>query len=162
PTPTLQLPSVLTLDSRISIDYPAGYTVDHFEWTFTPLDAGSAVSSSVLAAVPSSGISWTSANTQTDLASRGLKPGPYQVSVTAVGPSGGRSATAEQIISLVSANLNAVKTYPNPWKKTKDGSIPITFDNLSSDVQIKIFTVSGHMVRRLGPGNGRITWDLRT
>ncbi len=36
----------------------------------------------------------------------------------------------------------------------------ITFNNLSGNSRVKIFTTSGHLAKDLGTVNGQVTWDL--
>ena len=53
--------------------------------------------------------------------------------------------------------------YPNPWRSDKHAGNPITFAQLSGNTTIKIFTVSGHLIKTLGAqgsGLGTLTWDL--
>ena len=58
--------------------------------------------------------------------------------------------------------MSNIRVYPNPWRKDKHDGNPITFDQLTGQVTIKIFTVSGHLMRTLGPADGKVTWDLKT
>ncbi|MBN2407129.1 MAG: hypothetical protein JXJ19_05480 [Elusimicrobia bacterium] len=56
------------------------------------------------------------------------------------------------------ADLGGVLVFPNPYDPD-EGSL--VFDNLTSDAVIKIYTVSGTLVRKLTEtdGNGRCQWD---
>src|SRR5439155_1148838 len=64
-------------------------------------------------------------------------------------------------VTLVSADLNAVRVYPNPWRSDKHAGADITFANVSPDVQIKIFTASGRLVRDLKLITTTATWDRK-
>ena len=50
--------------------------------------------------------------------------------------------------------------YPNPWRSDKHSGHPITFDQMASGSDVKIFTVSGHKVKELTAPSGSVTWDL--
>jgi hypothetical protein len=51
------------------------------------------------------------------------------------------------------------RVYPNPWRADKHTSHFITFDQLTTNAEIRIFTVSGHLVRDLKNVNGSVMWD---
>ncbi|MFI5361770.1 MAG: T9SS type A sorting domain-containing protein [Elusimicrobiota bacterium] len=73
------------------------------------------------------------------------------------------------------ADLSGVRVYPNPYKP--NGGDPnhgvaftpgnptsgIVFDTLTPSAEIKIYTVSGQLVRTLGPPNasGALQWDAK-
>jgi hypothetical protein len=59
-------------------------------------------------------------------------------------------------------DLSKVRVYPNPWRVDKHAGHGVTFDQMTTEVTVRIFTVSGRCVRTLGPGTGEIAWDLRT
>ncbi len=59
-----------------------------------------------------------------------------------------------------SGSLWSPRVYPSPWRSDLNGTIPITFDQLTGNSTIKIFTVSGHLVRELSTDSGSTTWDL--
>jgi hypothetical protein len=63
-------------------------------------------------------------------------------------------------ISVVSGDFSQVKVYPNPWRKDKHAGKNVIFTNLPADCTVKIFTVSGHLAKDLGPASGTATWDL--
>jgi hypothetical protein len=52
------------------------------------------------------------------------------------------------------------RAYPNPWRADRGYAQQITFDQLAGNTTIKIFTVSGHLVRTLGTSSSLTTWDL--
>jgi hypothetical protein len=56
--------------------------------------------------------------------------------------------------------LSAVKVMPNPWRADRHPQQTVTFANLPTDSMIKIFTVSGHLVKTLGPATTTQPWDL--
>jgi len=64
-------------------------------------------------------------------------------------------------ITVTSSDLSAVRVYPNPWRSDKHQTVPVTFDHLGSNSEIKIFTVSGHQVRTLPAASDAISWDLK-
>jgi len=56
-----------------------------------------------------------------------------------------------------------VHVYPNPWRSDRHTGKQITFDPRSGQPSaIKIFTVSGHLVKTLPPTSGARNWDLTT
>ena len=58
---------------------------------------------------------------------------------------------------------NSPRVYPNPWRADKHAGHPITFDQMAAGSTVKIFTISGHLIRTLGPqasGLGTVLWDL--
>jgi hypothetical protein len=65
-------------------------------------------------------------------------------------PPGGNSTTS----------VFSPRAYPNPWRADRGYAPQITFDQLTGNSTIKIFTVSGHLVRTLTTGNPSTTWDL--
>jgi hypothetical protein len=52
------------------------------------------------------------------------------------------------------------RAYPNPWRADRGYAQQINFDQLAGNTTIKIFTISGHLVRTLTTGNSSTTWDL--
>jgi hypothetical protein len=66
-------------------------------------------------------------------------------------PPGGNSTTS----------VFSPRAYPNPWRADRGYAPQITFDQLTgTNVTIKIFTVSGHLLRTLTTGTSSTTWDL--
>lgn len=163
PTPVLTLPSVLPLDADITLTNAGSYTGATFTWNVTP------VPSSVIGfrgagalGVPMP-VSATSAVPRLQLATLNLTAGTYLITVQASNGSQ-TSAMASATVTLVQANLNAVRAYPNPWRSDRHGGVDITFDNLSTGSEVKLFTVSGHSVRTLTPSAAtpdRVVWDRK-
>jgi hypothetical protein len=55
------------------------------------------------------------------------------------------------------------RAYPNPWRADRGYAQQITFDQLTGKTTVKIFTVSGHLVRTLSTqssGLSTVSWDL--
>lgn len=61
------------------------------------------------------------------------------------------------------ANLNNVVVYPNPFKQGESINGFVTFANITSDVQIKIYTIAGELVDEINLTNttGSARWDCR-
>ena len=60
------------------------------------------------------------------------------------------------------SDLNSMLVYPNPWRADRHGSgVPIIFDSVTADSTVKIFTMSGYLVRTLSPASGKASWDLK-
>jgi len=56
--------------------------------------------------------------------------------------------------------LDAVRVYPNPWRKDRHTG-DITFNNLPTGSRVKIFTISGHLIREMTEQTGHVLWDNR-
>ncbi len=92
----------------------------------------------------------------------GLMPGAYQVTAIGQNPAGA-SAPASANIFLISASAGTGATpriYPNPWRQDKHQGDPMIFDQMNLNSTVKIFTVSGHLVRTLNAPAGGVVWDL--
>lgn len=88
----------------------------------------------------------------------GLAPGAYQVQ--AIGEnSSGVSAPASADILLAMSDNNATRVFPNPWRSDRHSG-PVTFDQMAANSTVKVFTLSGHLVRTLLAPTGLVTWDL--
>jgi hypothetical protein len=70
------------------------------------------------------------------------------------------SSWASASLTLVSPDLGGVVVFPNPWRADKHAGKNVKFINLSTNVTVKIFTLSGHEAKSLGPLSGSATWDL--
>jgi len=58
------------------------------------------------------------------------------------------------------SDLSRVKAYPNPYRGDKHSQI--IFDNLTSNVRIKIYTLTGELVREIGEQKGdKAYWDVK-
>ena len=53
------------------------------------------------------------------------------------------------------------RVFPNPWRADRHRDAPVTFDRLSPNSTVKIYTVSAHWVKTLQPAGPRAEWDLR-
>ena len=91
-----------------------------------------------------------------------LGAGTYHITATAVNIAGDPSSPAEADVTFVAAsNLDAVRMYPNPWRADKHAGTPITFDHLTGDATVKIFTISARLVATLSSQTGLASWDLK-
>jgi len=161
PAPILQLPSVVTVRSRISAQFPPGYSVARYQWSIAPAEPGaesSTPSSAILDGAPSG--SWSTADDSADLSARELAPGYYKIVVCAYDANGIVSPSAQAFVDLVPADLAAVRVHPNPWRADRHTGAPITFDQLASNSTVTIFTVSGRRVRMLSANPTSAGWDL--
>jgi len=65
------------------------------------------------------------------------------------------------VVQLAAAvNLDNVKVYPNPYNPRKN-ALGFAFVNLTAEATIKIYTVTGQLVREVSysSGDGRAMWD---
>ncbi|MFA5161785.1 MAG: T9SS type A sorting domain-containing protein [Elusimicrobiales bacterium] len=71
--------------------------------------------------------------------------------------SAGQAGAPQSASSL----LAGVHAYPNPFKKSQ-GVSSVTFTNLPAQAEIRIYTVSGELVRDIGKNDSGSTalWDL--
>ncbi|MFA5975545.1 MAG: T9SS type A sorting domain-containing protein [Elusimicrobiota bacterium] len=60
----------------------------------------------------------------------------------------------------VGVNLSSARVYPNPWRSDRTAA-GITFDQMTLNSIVKIFTVSGHHIRSLEAPSGSVPWDLK-
>ncbi len=141
------------ISDELSFTYPA--TGVNFTWSFQSTGASA---STVLGAPATANTPLTTTQSpKLNLSQFLLSPGKYMLTVTAT--AGGQSQTASANITLVNADLSSVKISPNPWRSDKHTGKPITFSQLTTNTTIKIFSTSGHEVRKLS-GGPSITWDL--
>jgi hypothetical protein len=64
------------------------------------------------------------------------------------------------------SSLGGVRVYPNPWRPGSGGAhdaAQVVFDGLTADATIRIFTMSGHLVRTLdkpvSAASAQAFWD---
>jgi hypothetical protein len=65
----------------------------------------------------------------------------------------------ETAASGVVVNLTQARVFPNPWRADLHGVAPITFDQLTPDGEVRVFTVAGQAVKHLTVTHGQVTWD---
>jgi len=163
-TLVLDIPDILTIDATLKVRYEAGagYPNLQYVWTIAPEADFSAPVPALQIRGVSGGSSPVISRTPAlalPLAPLQLGPGRYSVSVYATDGTD-RSNVAAKNVTLVSADLNGVQVYPNPWRKDKHEGKPIVFRQLTGGAIVKLFTTSGREVRTLGPANGVLSWDL--
>lgn len=66
------------------------------------------------------------------------------------------------IFCILSENLNNVILYPNPVE-AKEGQSQITFDNLTANIRIRIYKITGDLIldKSISTTNGKYIWDLK-
>lgn len=75
------------------------------------------------------------------------------------GSSAGALENSQPAVATINS-LSPVRVYPNPWKVNRHGEMGITFNDLPTGSEIKLFAVSGHWVKTLKPSGTIISWDL--
>jgi hypothetical protein len=66
---------------------------------------------------------------------------------------------ASQGSPLVTGATSDIRVYPNPWRRSNPTST-LHFDSLSPGSSLKIFTLSGHLVKTItADGKGETQWD---
>ena len=67
--------------------------------------------------------------------------------------------------SPIVTDFTQVREYPNPWRSDRPNNGFITFDQMPPNSTVKIFTVSGHLVRTLtstvSGTNVLASWDVK-
>ncbi len=120
------------------------------------------------------GIRWSLTSGNNVYSSKFVQGSSFQLSQLPSVPSGNYTLTAQGMnlagtlsnsvsatIFMIATDLGSVRVFPNPWRKDQDAGLPITFDHLSDDSTVKLFTVSGHWVQTLPVASDKTTWDLR-
>ncbi len=66
------------------------------------------------------------------------------------------------LMATAATSLTQAYVFPNPFKPS-EGHTTLTFTNISSDCTIKVFTLTGDLVKtiRVSGGTGQATWDVR-
>jgi len=62
--------------------------------------------------------------------------------------------------TTTNSSVLSPRVYPNPWRSDRGYPAQITFDQLTGNTTIKIFTVSGHLVKTLTTGSTSESWLL--
>ena len=89
----------------------------------------------------------------------GAAPGVWEAVVSL----GAATASAPVFVTVASAggDVPAVYAYPNPFRPGR-GAAGITLTNRPGDAVIRVYTLSGELVRELpAPQAGRLVWDVR-
>lgn len=159
PAPTLNLPSHLSVHGSLSAHFPAGYTIARYEWELIPSAPPAGASGQAAGRIPFRGASWTTPAGAASLTEQALEPGYYLVSVKAYDASGVVSPAGHAYITLVQGDFSNARVFPNPWRSDQHGSVPVTFDNLTANATVKIFTIAGHLVRTLSTTSDTVLWD---
>ena len=55
----------------------------------------------------------------------------------------------------------SARVFPNPWRRDRHLGAPVTFDELVPGCVVKIFTISGHIVKTLTSSTSSVVWDLK-
>jgi hypothetical protein len=63
-------------------------------------------------------------------------------------------------VTMVNSDLSAVRVFPDPWRADLHAGKSITFDNLSDNSTVKLYTVSGHWIKTLPLSSSSVAWDL--
>ena len=160
PAPSFNPPSMLPVNGQLSASYPTGYSISAYHWSIVPSTPPTSSPSAGVAGLSQAPASlFATPNGTALLAPLNLPLGYYQISVTATDAYGNVSPAASAYVSLVNSDLSAVRVYPNPWRSDRHASLPITFDHLTANSRVKIFTLSAHHVKTLPVSSSIITWD---
>jgi hypothetical protein len=169
PTPLQDLdlsswPGFEPVDGTLNVGYSGDLSSISFTWTIvrksgSPYGSGAEGVAGMLSRASTANFTVQHSNSA-GLASLNLSPGAYTITVQAFDTSGNSSKAVSKDVTLMYSNLQAVRIFPNPWRKDKHAGKPMTFDHLAYGSTVKIFTVSGHVVKTLTPSNDSVTWDI--
>ena len=69
----------------------------------------------------------------------------------------------QSLVKFAAKGVGQAHAYPVPWRKTLDSGLPITFTELLPQARVRIFTLTGRLVRELNKNNpgSEMFWDLR-
>jgi hypothetical protein len=157
-------PSVEPVDGTLNVGYSGDLSSISFTWTIipksgSPYGSGTEGVAGMLSRASTANFTVQHSNSG-GLAGLNLSPGLYTITVQAFDTSGNSSKAVSKDVTLVYSDLKAVRVFPNPWRKDKHAGKLMTFDHLAYGSAVKIFTVSGHLVKTLNPSNDSVTWDL--
>jgi len=158
--PTVNWPTgPVTLNDQLTAQ-DADPSVDHYVFTFSAnATATTSGAKNLTAAATGASNQFRTTHPQQNLSA--LQIGTYQVSVIAYNAQNTPSPAATGSVTLISADVNALKVYPNPWRAGKDDNYPmVTFTNVPPQSTLKIFTVSGHLIYST-TGAGTLNWHLK-
>jgi len=150
------------MNGSLVLTYDPSFTNLTFIWSITRIGPAPSASGAPGVGVigRASSASFSSHSPEVSLGSFGLTPGTYQITVQAQDSSGQTSAPASATVVLTPPDLTSVRIHPNPWRSDIHGGHSVTFDQLTGNVTIKIFTTSGHLVKTLTSAGAPVTWDL--
>ncbi len=163
PNVELTISDTLPLDATIQATYEGDdvSAVASWKWTITQSATGSSRAAKRTAVGQDVHAQTTSRVPQLSLTGYALAAGPCTIRVEALDSFGNVLDFDQAVTTLVSANgLTGHQVYPNPWRKDKHTGQDITFSGLNADTTLKIFTVSGFLVREI-TGGTTMAWDLK-
>src|SRR6185437_8801812 len=148
-------------NGMISAGYAGNSSGIQFVWTIAPGGNGGYASSAFNAASITGPVSSRTSVPTLSLATWSLSPGPYTISVYATDGTN-NSPTNSKEVTLVYGDLSNARIYPNPWRADRGYPAQIIFDQMAAGSTVKVFTVSGRLVKTLDGASGRAVWDLTT
>ena len=130
------------------------------EWNGTPLTTVYLDPSTLVALVPSSFTDVNGVASVTVLNPGGAStPLSFSVTSTTTSPAPPPPPPGSPPPSGPTDLSAAGRVYPNPWRPSA-GSPVVTFDALPGGTTIKLFSLSGALVKTLDASGGSATWDL--
>ena len=119
------------------------------QWNGSPLTSVLVDNASLLALIPSPLLASAGTNSMTVLNPGGLSSPLAFAVLASSGP-----APDPSVVTPV-----GTRVYPNPWMASL-GAPVVTFDGMPAGSSIKIFSISGRLVKTLDAPAGAVTWDL--
>ncbi len=153
----LNLQAVERLDATFQV--AAEPSADNYVWTIIRKGA-SGNGTSFAAGAPDLFSASSRVNTLSLGTLAGLTAGNYTVEVRSQNKAGKLSTPARADINLVASTLDSLRVFPNPWRADRPVDA-ITFDGLTPNSTVKLFTLAGHWVKTLTTAGGTAPWDLK-
>lgn len=75
-------------------------------------------------------------------------------------PSNGRPGQPGQPPATGVTPIPTPVVRPNPWRADRHSAMGITFEGLPANVNLRLFTISGHLVREFANISTTVSWDL--
>ena len=147
---------VVPMDGVLPLDKAVGVS---FTWTLNATSGAPGIgarSGNFAAAGSASAVTQAP---QLGFAGLNLGLGTYALQVVATNAAGKNSAPAHTQVTIISSNFSGARVYPNPVRAAR-GDTTMTFDQMPNGTAVKIFTVSGRLVKKLDAPGGSATWDL--
>ena len=160
--PVLDLPSTLPVTAQIRASYPPGYPVSTYQWTLTPFTTAESGGTAAQHATARSGVSIYTLATSDGTAPLAAESAARLLQSLGDGDRSSRPRLTARDRLCDAGGFRAVryarlsKTLARRYARGK----PITFDRLTSDATIAIFTLAAHQVITLRSSGGVATWNL--
>jgi PKD repeat protein len=165
PTPVITSPGTASGIKGQAFSYQITATNSPTSFGAGPLPAGLTVSTmtGLISGIPTSTGTTNVTLQATNAAGTGRKTLALTINLPGVPAAmpGSGTTSIMQPSSLMAATPVSVRVYPNPWRRDHHEGKNITFDQVPAGSTLRLFSVSGRLVRTLNnSGGGVVTWNL--